>query len=120
MVEFHSKFIAGIVQSICSSEDRADWRRDCYFRMLHWSRENPFLGTTKEKRDFSAAILRSIIRGVIVTKDLNWEEHLKFITEIKRLWFKVRIQWKLENGSTQDEDIAMMNNTRREDEGISD
>lgn len=120
MAEFHSKFITGVVHSVVSAHDRAEWRYDCYISMRDWMRENSIQGTKSERTRFTIAILKSIVRGVATAKGLNKEEHFKFAHDLKALWFKVKAQVKLENGSHRAEDIAMMNNTRREEEGISD
>jgi hypothetical protein len=120
MSGFHTHFIASIVASVITFEDRAEWRFDCYCKMLDWMRDNPIQGTKAQKEQFAASILKAIIRGVTAAKSYDKEQHDQFVRDIRALWFKVREQVRLENGSTKHEDIAMMNSVRRDDEGISD
>jgi hypothetical protein len=51
---------------------------------------------------------------------VNHEQKHIFAHDMKALWMKVSMQVKMERGSTLDQDMATIDNNRREDEGISD
>jgi hypothetical protein len=113
-------FISGLVNSVAYAVDRAVWRKACYFKMLHWMRDNEFEGDKNERRRTTILLLKRIVGGVTSAKSLNHEQKRIFAHDIKALWFKVSNQVKMERGSTFDQDMAGMDNNRRQDEGISD